>query len=76
MTSDGSGLYTMGMRSYDPGTGQFTTTDPSGIAGGSLNLRAYAGNNPMQLIDPTGLETTVVTTGNRPTRFLQSRRHL
>ena len=55
MTSDGSGLYTMGVRSYDPTTGQFTSPDPTGIAGGSLNLRMFAGNNPIQLIDPTGL---------------------
>ena len=69
MTSDGSGLYTMGVRSYDPTTGQFTSPDPTGIAGGSLNLRMFAGNNPIQLIDPTGLDDTVVSAGTPKTFF-------
>ena len=49
----------MGARSYDPTIGQFTTDDPSGIAGDGLNLRTYAGNDPVQLIDPSGLGDTV-----------------
>ena len=69
VTTDGSGLYAMGVRSYDPTTGQFTTNDPSGIAGGSLNLRMYADNDPVQLVDPSGFDTTVVTTGNAPNTF-------
>ena len=68
VTTDGSGLYAMGVRSYHPTTGQFTSNDPSGIAGGSLNLRTYADNDPVQLVDPSGFDTTVVTTGTRPTR--------
>ena len=44
----------MGARSYDPTTGQFLTNDPSGLAGGDTNLRIYAGNSPLDLIDPSG----------------------
>ncbi len=69
VTTDGSGLDTMSQRSYDPTIGQFTTNDPTGFAGGSLNLRAYAGNDPVQLIDPSGLDTTVVGTPATSNRY-------
>ena len=55
VSTDGSGLHTIGDRSYDPTTGQFTSNDPLGIAGGSSNLRMYVGNNPTNGLDPTGL---------------------
>ncbi len=54
VSADGSGLYTMGARTYDPTTGQFLTNDPTGLGGGDTNLRIYAGNNPIDLIDPSG----------------------
>jgi RHS repeat-associated protein len=52
--NDGSGLVLMRHRTYDPATGQFTTNDPIGLAGGDPNLRRYAANNPVSLIDPLG----------------------
>jgi RHS repeat-associated protein len=48
------GLFLMGMRSYDPGTGQFNSNDPLGLDGGSANIRSYVGNNPTDFIDPQG----------------------
>jgi hypothetical protein len=48
----------MGARVYDPMTGQFTSADPLGLGGGDTNLRRYAGNNPVNAIDPSGLKCT------------------
>ncbi len=49
------GLYLMGNRHYDPGTGRFISPDPIGIEAGEANFYRYAGNNPAVLIDPDGL---------------------
>ena len=45
----------MRARSYNPATGQFTTGDPLGQPGSGTNLRAYAGNDPVDNGDPIGL---------------------
>lgn len=45
-----TGLYQMGERYYDPSTGQFMQQDP---AGGGYQ---YAGDNPIDAIDPSGME--------------------
>ncbi len=55
VSSVGDGLDTMSVRTYDPTTGEFLTSDPSGLASGSSNLRIYAGDDPTGLIDPSGL---------------------
>ncbi len=56
VVSDGSGLVLMRARAYLPATGQFTTADPTGLAGGSVNLRTYAANDPVSVADPSGLD--------------------
>jgi RHS repeat-associated protein len=53
--SDGSGLINMRNRNYDPSTGQFVSNDPLGPAGGDVNIRRYALNNPVSVQDPSGL---------------------
>jgi len=49
------GFYYMRARYYDPQVGRFISEDPLGFDGGDINLYAYAGNNPVMLVDPMGL---------------------
>lgn len=49
-----SGLYHFGYRSYEPGLQRWLNRDPIDESGG-LNLHAYVGNNPVNLVDPQGL---------------------
>lgn len=51
---DASGQMYMRNRYYDPATGQFTQTDPIGIAGG-LNAYGFAAGDPVSFSDPYGL---------------------
>ena len=43
-------------RYYDPNAGRYFRSDPIGFLGGDLNLYAYVENNPVNRIDPLGLE--------------------
>lgn len=64
---DATGLYYYGQRYYDPKLGRFVSPDPlylgdpkrceKNVIG--CNLFAYANNNPMAFIDPTGLDGVV-----------------
>ena len=51
------GLYYYRARYYDPVVGRFIGKDPIGLRGG-INLFAYVGNQPVDWIDPFGLELT------------------
>jgi len=52
-------IYNFRARYYDATVGRFFSSDPEGFAGGSRNLYAYASNNPLTLLDPTGKEVPV-----------------
>jgi RHS repeat-associated protein len=44
-----------GARSYDPALGRFISADPAGMAGSGVNLYQYAGSDPIDYADPSGL---------------------
>jgi len=48
-------LARFGGRDYDPVVGRWTAKDLTGFAGGDANLYAYVGNDPVNIIDPSGL---------------------
>ena len=45
-----------GQRWYDPPTGGWLSEDPIGFGAGDMNLYRYAGNNPVNNVDPSGLD--------------------
>ena len=66
----GANVYHYRARQYAPQLGRFLQTDPIGYAAGS-NLYAYVGGDPVNLVDPLGLQEAphqvgdVVVTGVR-----------
>ena len=53
------GLYYYRLRYYDPEAGRFVSRDPLGMwgdAGQRGNAQNYCGNNPINLVDPLGLD--------------------
>jgi RHS repeat-associated protein len=52
--NNGTGLYQMGARPYNPAAGTFISQDPFGFSGGSSDLYSYAHNDPISQSDPTG----------------------
>ncbi len=55
LDAEAGGLYYFRARAYSPRLGRFLQPDPIGYDGG-LNLYAYVGNDPLNLIDPYGLK--------------------
>jgi RHS repeat-associated protein len=51
-----NGLYYYRARHYSPAWGRFLQADPIGYGGGS-NLYAYVNNDPLNLLDPMGLDS-------------------
>jgi len=50
------GIYDYRNRVYSPDLGRFIQTDPIRFDAGDGNIYRYVGNNPVNLIDPMGLQ--------------------
>jgi RHS repeat-associated protein len=59
-----TGLHYYRARYYDPVDGRFISIDPIGFAGGDVNLLGYTGGNPLNRIDPTGLDFIYIVDAN------------
>jgi RHS repeat-associated protein len=53
-----TGFVRFGARDYDAVAHRWTAKDPIRFEGGDSNLFAYVGNNPVEAVDPTGLQVT------------------
>jgi len=51
-----TGFYYFRNRWYDPQSGRFISKDPIGLDGGDLNLYVFCGNDPVNNVDPYGLQ--------------------
>jgi RHS repeat-associated protein len=58
-----TGLVRFGMRDYDPVSGRWTAKNPLLFEGAAANLYAYAGSNPVNLTDRTGLPSIGASAG-------------
>ena len=56
---DATGLIYYRARYYDPSIGRFISRDPAGMPDG-INRYAYVGNDPVNLVDPSGLVDIMV----------------
>ncbi|MEM9246230.1 MAG: RHS repeat-associated core domain-containing protein, partial [Cyanobacteria bacterium P01_F01_bin.153] len=65
-TDDETGLVYYGYRYYSPELGRFISRDPIGEAGG-INLYALAGNDPINFVDPYGLDGFSASAGGGKT---------
>ncbi len=57
MANHETGLYYYRARHYDPKVGRFLQTDPVGPRPEEMNAYVYVMNNPVNQVDPMGLES-------------------
>ena len=56
VSSSAATTFFMNARNYDPAVGQFISVDPVELDGQDTNFRRYAANDPIDRIDPSGLQ--------------------
>ncbi len=56
LRDDATGFVRFGARDYDPETGHWASKDPILFGAGDTNLYGYVMNDPINLIDPSGLK--------------------
>jgi RHS repeat-associated protein len=54
-----TGLVRFGARDFDPRIGRWTSKDPIRFDGGDTNIYGYTFADPVNLIDPSGLDVTL-----------------
>jgi RHS repeat-associated protein len=57
LMDDHTGFVRFGARDYDPVTGRWTIKEPLGFSAGVSNLYEYALGDPINFVDPTGLDS-------------------
>jgi RHS repeat-associated protein len=60
-------------RDYDPVVGRWLQRDPIKFEGGDTNLYAYVGNDPVNYVDPSGLDREII---RDPTGYTHDVLHL
>ena len=65
----GLGWNDYGARFYDPAIGRFPTIDPLALIYSNINPYAYVKNNPINLIDPTGMASEAYNAGSMKMDF-------
>jgi RHS repeat-associated protein len=58
-----AGLQDNNARDYSPATGRFISPDPTGMTGSGDNLYGYAGGDPADNSDPSGLQWQLLAAG-------------
>jgi RHS repeat-associated protein len=56
-TEQDTGLYHLQYRFYSPGLARFISQDPLGVSGSGVNLFAYANDDPVNEVDPLGMDS-------------------
>jgi len=54
------GLYHFRFRDYSPTLGRWTSLDPLRYAAGDVNLYRPVGNDPINRLDPSGLDDVII----------------
>ncbi len=62
--SEGDGLQFNRARYYSPATARFISADPAGMAGSGVDLYQYAESDPVDEVNPMGLESWLEGVGN------------
>ncbi|MBL4886059.1 MAG: RHS repeat-associated core domain-containing protein, partial [Planctomycetaceae bacterium] len=66
-----TGLFTLRARDYNPDQARFTSEDPIGLDSGESNFYSYVANDPVNVVDPSGLAKVECNYKRRSVRLQQ-----